>query len=927
VPTLRVAAAQPAPRETTQAELQTAHHRFDFLATLAHVCPTSTQRDVIGHALSEFRFAGQLPGAPPREELVARRDSLQGRLRQELPHVRVRRDSGGWSHSSPAEPLTVADGMSRWIVVELENGSDLVIDAAIRCGDTASPQPGPIVVHPGVSQPFLVAIEAAQVEAASFENDRSGVSLAIRCGDDEHRLSLDVQTVQPAKIIGRLIDQDSDSPTAGRVWVKGGDRQYRRAGPLADSRSFAEKPLLEFPVPRFYAVPFFYADGSFEIEVPPGPATVTLERGFEHRLVTEPIELSPGEVREVTLRSGRFLDARSDGWVSGDTHIHWVTNAWNVDLPVADLSMVQRAEDLRVANNLTLLHRTSVDAFIKPSQAPVGPIAAFSDGDYHIEMAEEYRNQNLYGHLCFLNLQWLVLPIGTGPDIAGDDSLDYPINKTAILEARRQGAISIEAHGVGANHELPLNAVHGLADSIDQIDPDDYYRLLDCGFQLPLTNGSDHPARIAGCARAYVKIDGDFDYEKWVDGIRRGQTFTTSGPLLFLTASDSAKTHHPGAVITPAANETISIVVDAHSRFPLGKVQIISNGQVIKELETDALQARLECDLPSDDSRWVVARCSRDDHWNPLWHPDIAHTSAVYVHRDSPVFRVDAARWWIDRMRLHRRDILIKGRFATEVQRQEATDYVDEAIRRYEWLVTKSLSEKGSDPLRRGWQTDGIDSPPKGQTPFRIGSKQDADESASVDADEGAAAQSVMDDQRNQLLMLAGFVSPRGHESELVRQVKDAGYLAKLKAAAEPLTLLRVTINPESRVKLALMTPPETLVQHRTHRFLVEIHNQAGIRAPLNLSVWDQSVRPAELAPWCDIRFVENLISSATLSGEETEWKIVELRCDEVGRREVRIEADAGQGTQDLGFRATADLLLKCVPREAFRAKLEPTIP
>jgi len=95
----------------------------------------------------------------------------------------------------------------------------------------------------------------------------------------------------------------------------------------------------------------------------------------------------------------------------------------------------------------------------------------------------------------------------------------------------------------------------------------------------------------------------------------------------------------------------------------------------------------------------------------------------------------------------------------------------------------------------------------------------------------------------------------------------------------------------------------------------------------LNLSVWDQSVRPAELAPWCDIRFVENLISSATLSGEETEWKIVELRCDEVGGREVRIEADAGQGTQDLGFRATADLLLKCVPREAFRAKLEPTIP
>ena len=33
-----------------------------------------------------------------------------------------------------------------------------------------------------------------------------------------------------------------------------------------------------------------------------------------------------------------------------------------------------------------------------------------------------------------------------------------------------------------------------------------------------------------------------------------------------------------------------------------------------------------------------------------------------------------------------------------------------------------SLSEKGSDPLWRGKKIREIDSPPKGQTPFRIGS-------------------------------------------------------------------------------------------------------------------------------------------------------------------------------------------------------------
>jgi hypothetical protein len=46
-------------------------------------------------------------------------------------------------------------------------------------------------------------------------------------------------------------------------------------------------------------------------------------------------------------------------------------------------------------------------------------------------------------------------------------------------------------------------------------------------------------------------------------------------------------------------------------------------------------------------------------------------------------------------------------------------------------FVSEGLSEKGSDPFRRGQETNEIDSPPKGQTPFRIGSE------SRVDAEEG----------------------------------------------------------------------------------------------------------------------------------------------------------------------------------------------
>jgi hypothetical protein len=68
-------------------------------------------------------------------------------------------------------------------------------------------------------------------------------------------------------------------------------------------------------------------------------------------------------------------------------------------------------------------------------------------------------------------------------------------------------------------------------------------------------------------------------------------------------------------------------------------------------------------------------------------------------------------------------------------------------------------------------------------------------------------------------------------------------------------------------------------------------------------------------ATWASIGIQEHLLSTAMLSGATYEWKILELRCDEAGDRELHLEADAGQGTQDLGFRASVDLPIQCVPR------------
>jgi len=844
-------------REPTEADRQAAWFALEFFTTFVGRVGSPLADQAVAQAIDEHRFATKSPGARGLADLERSRGELMARLREQHGTLRVSWNGETLVSDGAIPPIDCARGIDRHLIVELTHTA--LAPARIAVGASGNViQAEPWTVLPGRTQPFLVVL-AADADA------NVGARLEVKQEDAVATLALSVRVVEPARVQLKVVDGETGAPVCARVRAIGGDGACRQAGPLDGDPTFTVKPILGLPLPRFHRLPFFYCDSNADIVLPPGECRIEAERGYEHASVGETLELGPGESRAVTLTVPRIVDAAAEGWISGDTHVHWVTNAWNVDLPLETLGLVQRAEDLRVVNNLTLLHRTASDAFVKPSQAPVGPVASLCRDGYHVEMAEEYRNENLYGHLCFLNLRWLVMPIGTGPGIAGDDSIDWPHNRPAIEEARSQGGISIEAHGTGGNHEPPINVIHGLTDSFDQLAPADYERFLDCGFRVPLTNGSDHPARVAGAARAYVRIDGDFSYEKWIDGIRRGRTFTTSGPLLFLDVDG----HTPGDSIARGPDDRVTVRVRAVSREPLGVVQVVSNGMVIAEQTTEEMTAELAVELPVGESRWIVARASRGGGFNCIERTGIAHTSAVHVVVEGRgVFRPEAARDWIVRMRAHVRDIELKGRFATAGQRSEAMAYVEEGIGRYERLIARS----------------------------------------------GHPAAGTVDEARDDLLLILDQLLPRPDARALEPQLTAADSSASLAAVVEPLVVLRVDVNPESRVKMAAVSPLPELVVDRTYRVLLEVSNAARIRAPLRVMATDRSTTPPRSARFCEVGLVDGIASSSFLSGAEREWKIVEIRLLEAGRREVHLEADVGQGTQDLGFRAAADLLLKGVP-------------
>lgn len=169
---------------------------------------------------------------------------------------------------------------------------------------------------------------------------------------------------------------------------------------------------------------------------------------------------------------------------------------------------------------------------------------------------------------------------------------------------------------------------------------------------------------------------------------------------------------------------------------------------------------------------------------------------------------------------------------------------------------------------------------------------------------------------RSRLLRIASQSHFDSKWERSIMKIQAATSERELNACLQPLTLLHVFVNPESRVKINSPRPKIILPCDRPQWFLISVENTAGITAPLQLSSIDLSANPPRPANWCTIDVVNNSLTTAEFTGASREYKVVQITPHKSGLREVRIAGNAGQGTQDLGFRATTDLLLEIQPAE-----------
>ncbi len=144
---------------------------------------------------------------------------------------------------------------------------------------------------------------------------------------------------------------------------------------------------------------------------------------------------------------------------------------------------------------------------------------------------------------------------------------------------------------------------------------------------------------------------------------------------------------------------------------------------------------------------------------------------------------------------------------------------------------------------------------------------------------------------------------------EQAAQESDAAKARQLvQETLDPLCLVMVNINPESRVKVMAGPAPRVLDQQGWAVFLVKVHNHAGVTAPLRCR--SEQAKPVPNASssqgrdrWLELQMFEGRPLAKGLSGVKLEYRPLLLYSRDAGKRSAVIALDVGQGTQDVGFR------------------------
>jgi len=526
-----------------------------------------------------------------------------------------------------------------------------------------------------------------------YTDNREGATALVRrdlrTGGEQTLVMTDLDFRRPTGSLRlRTVDKGSSKPVVARVSI------------LAAGGKFHAPPGALYRLVGGNG--YFYCRDATEVRLPAGEYRLIVSRGPEYRAVRKSLRIEEGKTAEITVELGRWVDAASSHLYSGENHIH-ANYGYGEWYNTPDSMLLQcEGEDLNVCN--FMVANSDGDGVFDRSFFRGRP-DPLSTPRTILYWNEEYRS-TIWGHMTLVNLRQVVEPVFTGfKDTT--NPYDVPTNADISERTRLQGGLVNYTHsasnvtdpyqGPYSGKGLPVDAALGAVDTMDlnlsfNACVPLWYRLLNCGFRLPASAGTDvFLNRIAsvvpGWARVYVRLDGELSYARWIDGLRAGRSFVTNGPFVEVFADRK----QPGEVVKLAGPGKIKVKARAWSHLPLQRAELVQNGKVVTTREFPAegkQEVSWEQEVPFERSGWLALRTSGANHADNPGGPAYAHTSAIYVEvagRPQEA-RADAQYFvkWIDRLEIALRE---RNRFPSTAQRNRALAQLEEARKVYARLI------------------------------------------------------------------------------------------------------------------------------------------------------------------------------------------------------------------------------------------------
>ena len=391
----------------------------------------------------------------------------------------------------------------------------------------------------------------------------------------------------------------------------------------------------------------FYSDGSSRVRLPVGTAAVRVFKGPEYKLHVSHVKIDAGETSRHEITLSRWINMPARGWYGSDDHLH-------IPRPVRELdphiSKIMQAEDIHVANLLQM------GKVLNPGIAPQhsqGDEGHYQEKGYILAAGTENPRSHFMGHAITL-----------GARTALHFPEKYLIYRLFWEKAAEQGGINGYAHAwarpgsaVAPHNGRAVILPHDLMHFIEvlQFNRHDYelwYDILNLGFRVSPTAGSDYPCadqNIPGHERFYTRVDGPLTYDSWLEGVRKGRTFVTTGPMLEFRINGH-DIGHEILLEKPSSVRIEGSVLFDHDRDNVEMIEIIQDGRVVSRISRTHDRGRMDFSLghPVDESSWYALRGYGQNkleyrsvhpyHFNLWGATTIFHSAPIYVSiADTPV--------------------------------------------------------------------------------------------------------------------------------------------------------------------------------------------------------------------------------------------------------------------------------------------------